>query len=77
MNNANVTADVSINFKRDLGINACGKDNICSIRDINLHKNLGTFKGGYTAKQLLPHDSAFLVISVALERKQDQLPHTA
>ena len=67
MNNAAVKADVALNFESDLGITTCGKDgkDSCSIRDINLHKNLGNFEDGYIAKQLLPHDSAFLIISVA------------
>ena len=67
MNNAAVKADVALNFESDLGITTCGKDgkDSCSVRDINLHKNLGNFEDGYIAKQLLPHDSAFLIINVA------------
>lgn len=35
----------------------------CNIRDINLRKDLGSFPGSYTWKQVGAHDAVFVILS--------------
>jgi alpha-galactosidase len=62
MNNGDRTKDVLVNFKSDLGLQECATSG-CSVRDIHNHRDLGRFKGGFTAKNLMPHDSAFIIVT--------------
>ena len=39
----------------------CGSGG-CAVRDIYAHKDLGLHGGGFTAKGVAPHDSAFVVV---------------
>ena len=63
MNNLNVTADVNISWHElpsDLNFRCSAGG--CPVRDIFAHKDLGFFDGGFTAKGIAPHDSAFIVV---------------
>ncbi len=64
MNNRNVTSDVHVSWLADLprdtvSCSAAG----CDIRDVHTQEDLGSFAEGFTAKDLLPHDSAFIVVT--------------
>jgi len=64
MNNMNVTADVTISW-HDLPsqLNFRCADGGCPVRDIYAHTDLGLYNGGsFTAKDVAPHDSAFVVV---------------
>lgn len=64
INNQNVTADVDISWREDLPLDSlpCFASR-CEVRDIYAHRDLGSFADGFTAKDLAPHDSAFIVVS--------------
>jgi alpha-galactosidase len=64
MNNLNITADVNISWSADLPPDLqfrCSAGG-CPVRDIYTHTDLGVYAGGFTAKGLAPHDSAFVVV---------------
>ena len=65
MNNQNVTADVSIAWRADLpsDLNFRCAAGGCPVRDIYTHKDLGVHDEGFTAKGLLAHESAFVVVT--------------
>eukprot|EP00756_Hemistasia_phaeocysticola_P052038 Hpha_TRINITY_DN27228_c0_g1::TRINITY_DN27228_c0_g1_i1::g.140708::m.140708/K07407/E3.2.1.22B, galA, rafA; alpha-galactosidase len=60
MNNKPVAFSVSVDFSRDLNM-TCPLQG-CSVRDIYLHKDLGTFTNSFTATDLGTHDSSFIVV---------------
>ena len=72
MNNKNVTADVNVSWS-ELAPMSCRTvggpcqfrcpSTGCHVRDVHARKDLGVFSGGgFTAKSLPPHDSAFIVV---------------
>ena len=56
--------DVNITWPADLppDMNFRCADTGCPVRDIFAHRDLGPHRGGFTAKGLAPHDSAFIVV---------------
>ena len=65
MNNRNVSADVNITWKHDLlpDLHFQCAPGGCPVRDIDRRKDLGLFNdGGFTAKEIPPHDSVFIVV---------------
>ena len=63
MNNQNFSADVNISWT-DLPDDMhfrCSAGG-CPVRDIFAHTDLGLHSGGFTAKNVAPHDSAFVVV---------------
>ena len=63
MNNRNVTTDVNVSWvdlppDMQFRCSAAG----CPVRDIYAHEDLGFYNGGFTAKDVAPHDSAFVVV---------------
>ena len=64
MNNQNVTADVTITWKADLppDLNFRCPAGGCAVRDIYTHADLGFYGDSFTAKDLAPHDSAFIIV---------------
>lgn len=65
MNNRNVTSNVSVNWRRDLpsGSSIDCPAAGCDVRDIHARKNVGKFAEEYVARDLAPHDSAFIIVS--------------
>lgn len=67
MNNNNVSADVNISWSElppwqeepSIRCPASG----CSVRDVNAKKDMGLYADGFSAKNLAPHDSAFIIVS--------------
>ena len=65
MNNRNVSSDINITWREDLlpDLHFRCAPGGCPVRDIYAHKDLGLFAGGgFTAKQVPPHDSVFIVV---------------
>ena len=64
MNNRNVTSDVNISYAADLppGMHFRCPAGGCPVRDVYAHKDLGVSDKSFTAKDVAPHDSAFVVI---------------
>jgi len=66
MNNMNVSTDLSIMWSElpiPLGGHFRCSSGGCPVRDVYNHKDLGAFNdGGFTATNVAPHDSAFIVV---------------
>ena len=63
MNNRNTTADVTVSWvdlPPDMQFRCSAGG--CPVRDIYAQKDLGVYDGGFTAKGVAPHDSAFVVV---------------
>jgi hypothetical protein len=63
MNNRNFTTDVNISWV-DLPPDMHFRCSVggCPIRDVYAHQDLGLHDQGFTAKDLAPHDSAFVIV---------------
>jgi len=59
MNHATAATDLTLTFADVPGV-TCSR---CSVRDIWARKDIGTFAGTFTAKNVTSHDAAFLVIT--------------
>jgi alpha-galactosidase len=63
VNHGNGSTDLSFEFDAVPNL-ACAHASSCAVRDIWAQKDMGTFKGSFTANKLLPHGSAFLLVGV-------------
>jgi hypothetical protein len=64
VNHGNTSRDLSFEFAAVPSL-SCAHAGSCTVRDIWAEKDLGRFKGSFTASGLPPHGSAFLVVGAA------------